>query len=165
MLQGNVMGGLYPHTLGEILADIAKLALAYLLALPIGWNREREAHRAGIRTFPIVAIASCGVAIVGAQLGGSTADVESRILQGLVAGIGFIGGGAILKDKGSVTGTATAASIWSIGIIGAAVGLRIYHVAIAMTVVNLITLHLLTPRSGSVLMGPPPPSGDSEAPR
>jgi putative Mg2+ transporter-C (MgtC) family protein len=144
-------GGIYPHTMMEVGADVLKLVAAYLLALPIGWDREREAHRAGIRTFPIVAVASCGLAIVGSQLGGSTPDAESRILQGLITGIGFIGGGAILKDKGTVTGTATAASIWSIGIVGAAVGLRIYHVAVAMALVNFVTLRLLNPRKRGLL--------------
>jgi putative Mg2+ transporter-C (MgtC) family protein len=147
----HLTGGINPHSILEIGTDVFNLVLAYLLALPIGWDREREAHRAGIRTFPIVAVASCGLAIVGSQLGGSTPDVESRILQGLITGIGFIGGGAILKDKGTVTGTATAASIWSIGIVGAAVGLHFYHVAIAMALVNLVTLRLLNPRKRGLL--------------
>jgi putative Mg2+ transporter-C (MgtC) family protein len=75
---------------------------------------------------------------------GSSADSYSRILQGLITGIGFIGGGAILKDKEGVTGTATAASIWNIGIVGAAVGLQLYHIAIVMTAINLLTLGILT---------------------
>ncbi len=145
MQLGLVFGGIYPHTLAEIGADVVNLGIAYLLAVPIGWDREHEAHRAGIRTFPIVAVASCGLTILGTQLGGSTGDVESRILQGLITGIGFVGGGAILKDKGRVSGTATAASIWSIGIVGAAVGLRIYHVAVALALVNFVTLRLLHP--------------------
>jgi putative Mg2+ transporter-C (MgtC) family protein len=145
MQLGLVFGDIYPHTLAEIAWDVINLGVAYVLAVPIGWDQEHETHRAGIRTFPIVAIASCALTIVGRQLGGSTADAESRILQGLITGIGFVGGGAILKDKGRVSGTATAASIWSIGIIGAAVGLRIYHVAIALALVNFITLRILHP--------------------
>src|SRR5258708_31669586 len=97
-----------------ILTDALRLAAAYVLALPIGWNREQETHTAGVRTFPIVGVASCALALVGTSIQGASPDAYSRILQGLVTGIGFIGGGAILKDKGSVTGTATAASVWSI---------------------------------------------------
>ena len=52
----------------EILQDLAKLVFAFLLAVPIGLNREREERSAGVRTFPIVALASCGVAIVATRL-------------------------------------------------------------------------------------------------
>ncbi len=133
------------QTLSEVGMDLLHLGVAYALALPIGWDRERAAHTAGIRTFPIVAMASCGLAMVGANLPGATPDSYSRILQGLVTGIGFVGGGAILKDKGGTSGTATAASIWCIGIAGAAVGLGIYHVAVALALLNFVTLKLLAP--------------------
>jgi len=101
-----------------------KIGAAYVLAMPTGWVREREAHGVGIRTFPIVAIASCGYLLI-MQNGGTGSDAlaaNSRILQGLVAGIGFVGGGAILKEGMSVHGTATAASIWNTGVVGAAIG-------------------------------------------
>ena len=91
-----------------------KIGVAYLLALPTGWTREKQAHGIGIRTFPIVAMSSCGYLLIlttGSDSGDLTAN--SRVLQGLVAGIGFVGGGAILKEGMSVHGTATAASIWS----------------------------------------------------
>ena len=133
------------QTLAEAGKDMLHLAIAYALALPIGWDRERAAHTAGIRTFPIVAMASCGLAMVGVNLPGATPDSYSRILQGLVTGIGFVGGGAILKDKSGVSGTATAASIWNIGIVGAAVGLGIYHIAVVLALLNFITLKLLVP--------------------
>jgi len=61
-------------------------------------------------------------------------------LQGLITGIGFIGGGAILKTKGSVSGTATAASIWNTGLIGIAVAFARYEVALVMALINFITL-------------------------
>jgi putative Mg2+ transporter-C (MgtC) family protein len=94
----------------------------------------------GIRTFPIVAIASCGYLLIfhGAT-GPDGLAAESRVLQGLVAGIGFVGGGAIVRDGMSVQGTATAASIWNTGAIGAAVAMGKYEVAIVLSVLNLIT--------------------------
>jgi putative Mg2+ transporter-C (MgtC) family protein len=125
--------------------DAVRLLLAYTLAFPIGWDREREDRSAGLRTFPIVAVAACAFAMLGTSIPGAGADSYSRILQGLITGIGFIGGGAILQAKGSVKGTATAASIWSIGIVGAAVGFGQYHIAVALTVIDLLTLRLLGP--------------------
>jgi len=123
----------------------AKITLAYFLALPIGWDREREAHSMGVRTFPLVAMASCGYMLLGELFGSKTADAESRIIQGLVTGIGFIGGGAILKTRGNVHGTATAASIWNTGVIGAAVAMGRYDIGIVLSVLNLLTLRLLLP--------------------
>ena len=110
---------------------------AYLLALPIGWEREREAKSLGVRTFPLVAMASCGYVLVGRLFGGASADAQSRIIQGVITGIGFIGGGAILKTQGSVRGTATAASIWNTGVIGTAVALERYEIAVVLSVLNL----------------------------
>lgn len=133
------------YWLDTFVPDAMKLALAYLLAFPIGWDREKEERTAGVRTFPIVAVASCGLALVGKNIPGATPDAYSRILQGLITGIGFIGGGAILRDRASVHGTATAASIWGIGIVGAAVGFGMYHVAIILALVTLLTLRLLQP--------------------
>ena len=129
----------------SVSTDLFQLGLAYLLAFPIGWNREREHRSAGLRTFPIVAVAACGFVMLGVSIPGATPDSYSRILQGLITGIGFIGGGAILRDKGMVTGTATAASIWNIGIVGAAVGFGIYHIAIVLSLINLLTLKVLAP--------------------
>ncbi len=125
--------------------DLLRLTIAYLLALPIGWNREKEAKSAGLRTFPIVSVAACGFALIGTAIPNPSGDSYSRILQGLITGIGFIGGGAILRDKEGVRGTATAASIWNIGIVGAAVGLGLVHIAVILTAINWITLKLLTP--------------------
>ena len=74
------------------------LVLAYLLALPIGWDREHSNRSFGLRTFPLVAVVTCGFMLVGMSVISST-DGEARIIQGIITGIGFIGGGAILKDQ------------------------------------------------------------------
>jgi putative Mg2+ transporter-C (MgtC) family protein len=123
-----------------------KIGVAYVLALPTGWTRERQAHGIGIRTFPIVAMASCGYLLIlttGSDSGDLTAN--SRVLQGLVAGIGFVGGGAILKEGMSVHGTATAASIWNTGAIGAAAAMGRYEVAVVLAVLNVFTMKALVP--------------------
>jgi putative Mg2+ transporter-C (MgtC) family protein len=82
---------------------------------------------------------------LGASIPGESGDSDSRILQGLIAGIGFIGGGAILRDKTGVTGTATVASVWNMGVIGAAVGLGQYPVAVMLTMMHLLPLKWLVP--------------------
>ena len=102
----------------KILTHLMNVVIAYLLALPVAWDREKEARSAGLRTFPLVAVASCGYMLLATSILGSSSESTSRIIQGLITGIGFIGGGAILKDRGSVHGTATAASIWNTGAIG-----------------------------------------------
>jgi putative Mg2+ transporter-C (MgtC) family protein len=129
-----------------LLTTAGKIGFAYALTLPMGFWREREEHAVGIRTFPIVATASCGYMLVFQGVPGIEGQtLNSHILQGLVAGIGFIGGGAILKDGISVRGTATAASIWNTGAIGASVAMERYEAAIVLAFLNLITLLALLP--------------------
>lgn len=69
----------------------------------------------------------------------------ARIVEGLITGVGFIGGGAILKHGNSVMGTATAASLWATGAVGAAVGLGSYDVAITVALFTIVTLQVLSP--------------------
>lgn len=124
-------------------ADSAwRIALAYILALPIGWDREREGY-SGVRTFPLVAMASCGYVLLGGSAATGLGEGQSRIIQGLITGIGFIGAGAILKGQSNVRGSATAASIWNTGVVGAAVALGRLEIAIVLSVFNLLTLRLL----------------------
>lgn len=127
----------------EIWRDLGKVGIAFVLTAVIGWDREREEHSTGIRTFPIVGMASCGYLLILGPLG--SLDASSRVLQGLITGIGFIGGGAILKEGSSVKGTATAASVWNAAAIGAAVALDRYAIAIALTILTLFTLEALLP--------------------
>jgi putative Mg2+ transporter-C (MgtC) family protein len=129
----------------KIFGHLISVTIAYLLALPLAWDREKEARSAGLRTFPLVAVASCGYMLVAASILGAGSESMSRIIAGLVTGIGFIGGGAILKDRGGVHGTATAASIWNTGAIGAAVAFRRYEIAVVLSLINFGTLRLLTP--------------------
>jgi len=123
--------------------NLEQLGLTYLLTAVIGWDREKEAHSAGLRTFPIVGMASCGYLLVlGSQ---PDAAAQSRVLQGLITGIGFVGGGAILKEGATVRGTATAASIWNAGVIGASVAMGRIEIAVILAALNLFTLRALLP--------------------
>ena len=128
----------------DIFSHLAALAFAYALALPIAWDRERHERSAGLRTFPLVAIAACGFiqATEGITLG--NAEATARIVEGLINGVGFIGGGAILVGKAGTKGTATAASLWATGAIGTSVGLGAYDTAIVLSIVTFATLRIMT---------------------
>ena len=127
-----------------LVPHLRDLAIAYVLAFFIGWNREREDRSAGLRTFPLVAVAACGFILGTGRLTAGEAEATARIIEGVITGIGFIGGGAILKSGGEVHGTATAASIWSTGAIGVAVGLKQYDVAVTITLFTVLTLYVLS---------------------
>ena len=92
-----------------------------------------------MRTFPLVAVVSCGFMMVGMSVIEST-DGEARVFQGIITGIGFIGGGAIFKNQNHVSGTASAASIWNTGAIGLAVAFNRFEIAIVLSFLNFITL-------------------------
>ena len=122
--------------------NLVHLGVAYLLALPVGYDRDESTKGAGLRTFPLVAVAACGYTLVGISVL-ETTDAEARVLQGIITGIGFIGGGAILKNKNSITGTASAASIWNTGLIGMAVAFQRFEIAILLSLINFITLRYI----------------------
>ena len=128
-----------------VLSHLFDLVLAYVLALPIGWERERAERSAGIRTFPLVGIASCSFILSTESLLVGHPEARARIIEGVITGMGFIGGGAILKTGGAVRGTATAASLWATGAIGIACANNAYDVAVIISLVTLITLRTFEP--------------------
>lgn len=129
----------------EMASHFIDLGIAYALALPIGWDRERHERSAGLRTFPLVAIASCGFVLISIRLFGENSLGHARILEGLITGVGFIGGGAILKRMNEASGTATAASLWATGALGAAVGFGLYDIAAIISLATFATLCSLRP--------------------
>ena len=137
----------------ELLPHLAALLTAYLLALPIGLNREKAERSAGLRTFPLVAVASCGIVQAAESLTVGSPEAMARIVEGIITGMGFIGGGAILRMKESVKGTATAASLWATGAMGTAVGLGSYDVALIISVITFVTLWWLSPLSEKIEEG------------
>jgi putative Mg2+ transporter-C (MgtC) family protein len=147
----------------RVVPHVAALAFAYVLALPIGWDRERNERSASLRTFPLVAVASCGFVQATEGITGNSPEAQARIIEGLITGIGFIGGGAIIKQAGAVQGTATAAGLWATGAVGAAVGLGSYDVAIVVTLFTIFTFRILSPVKQQKTPGDDigPPSGSS----
>lgn len=138
----------------NILPHLFAMAAAYLLALPVGWNREKEERSAGLRTFPLVAVAACGFVQAAESLTAGEPEAMARIIEGIITGMGFIGGGAILRLKDSVKGTATAASLWATGAMGTAAGLGSYDVAIVLSLITLLTLWVLSPLKTELIQEP-----------
>ena len=128
----------------DSLDHLVHLLVAFILALPIGWHRAREEQSAGLRTFPLVAMASCGFVQTGISVLGSGAATQANIMQGVIIGVGFIGAGAIMKEGAVATGHATAASVWVVGIVGAAVGYGYYDIGLILAAANLAVLLIRT---------------------
>ena len=139
--QGLAMMRLQYLVWSDAISHIVDMLIAYALALPIGWDREAATKGgAGIRTFPIVAMASCGFVLIGIGIFGEKSPELASILYGLIVGIGFIGSGTILKNGSETRGNVTAASIWVTGAIGAATGFALYDIALVMSLVTFLSL-------------------------
>jgi putative Mg2+ transporter-C (MgtC) family protein len=134
-----------PNTWQAGAVALARLAAAYVLALPVAWDRERAGRSAGLRTFPLVATAATAYVLIAESMYAGDPRAQARVVEGLITGIGFIGGGAILRGRTSVHGTATAASVWATAAIGVAAAYGLYHIAIALSAINFATLRLLKP--------------------
>ena len=127
-----------------MLYHLIQLGIAFVLSLPIALNREMKHKGAGLRTFPLVSIASCAFMLVGMDTYDGS-NPEARIMYAIITGVGFIGGGAIFKDDSSVKGTATAASLWNTAAIGISVAYARYEIAIVLAVVNFLILQFSEP--------------------
>jgi putative Mg2+ transporter-C (MgtC) family protein len=100
---------------------LLRVLLAGVLGYVVGWEREYVAHReAGTRTFSLVAMSSALVTALSIDIFGI--DSAARVIANIVVGVGFLGGGTILKDVGHIHGLTTAAGMWAIAAVGIAVG-------------------------------------------
>lgn len=133
---------IFEINLQQLYTNLIQLFIAFVLPMFTAWERESSARSAGLRTFPLVSMAACSFTILAMTMFDDP-SAQGKIVAGIVTGIGFIGGGAILKDKSSVEGTSTAAAIWSTGAVGIAVGLGRLEIAIALSVMTFITLKLV----------------------
>ena len=130
--------------LRELARVVLRLFFAGLIGGIIGYERERAGKAAGLRTHMLVSVGAAVFVIVPLQLEFFSDDL-SRIIQGLVTGIGFLGAGAILKSKqeGNVEGLTTAAGIWLTAGLGVAVGLGGIGIALLCTLMAWIILTTL----------------------
>jgi putative Mg2+ transporter-C (MgtC) family protein len=128
----------------QMVSLVTRLLTAMILGALIGAQRERSGKPAGLRTHMLVAMG--GALFVLAPLeAGMELDGVSRVIQGIVTGIGFIGAGAILKlqDKREIEGLTTAAGIWMTAAVGIAAGLGRLGLAVVSTVLTWITLSII----------------------
>lgn len=128
----------------QVTRILTRLLLAALLGGVLGYEREHKGKAAGIRTHMLVAMGSALFVLVP-QLGGMGGDDLSRITQGIVTGIGFLGAGAIIKHRSEedVQGLTTAAGIWMTAAIGVACGLGRESTAVLSALLALLVLAVL----------------------
>ena len=127
--------------------DALRIGAAALLGGVLGLEREWKGHWAGLRTHMMVAIGCAIFVIGGLNLAGEQSEAVTRVIQGITAGIGFLGAGTILKldQKQEIKGLTTAASIWLAAALGTAAGLAEYALAVAAAIVSLFVLGVLGP--------------------
>ncbi len=124
----------------QVLLNIVKLVLAGLCGGLIGLERERDNKPAGIRTQMLVAVGSSLFMIVSLSVGSDVRVDPSRIAAQVVTGIGFLGAGAIIRERGSIRGMTTAASIWVVSAIGLTIGAGLFIEGIFITILTFFIL-------------------------
>jgi len=121
---------------------------AMLLGLIVGYERSYHGRAAGMRTYGLVCMASAALTVIPGYpsfwYGGHIAQVvgtdPTRVIQGIVTGVGFIGAGVIMKDGLNISGLTTAASIWAASAIGVMVGVGFYAAAMLLTLLSVVSM-------------------------
>lgn len=119
------------------LALLVRIGVAVALAFPIGWEREFRGSEAGDRTFMLVSLGAAAFTAVGVENFPATAE---KVMAGVVTGVGFLGGGMILKDGGNVRGLTTAAAIWATAAVGMLAGVGELLIAGLVTAMVILIL-------------------------
>jgi putative Mg2+ transporter-C (MgtC) family protein len=129
----------------EFARAVVRLLVAALLGAVVGFERERAGKAAGLRTHMLVALGAALLMLAAAESGMTPADL-SRIIQGVITGIGFLGAGSILKseEQREIRGLTTAAGIWLTAGVGVAAGLGRWGTAAVAVAGSWIILGLLT---------------------
>ena len=126
---------------------LLRLGSATLMGAVIGLNRELRGKEAGLRTQALVALGSATAVVAIYELAGVTPGFDtsavSRVLQGILTGIGFLGGGVILRDTGDkrIHGLTTAASVWLSATLGMACGTGLWRLSLLALIMALLVLH------------------------
>ncbi|MDR3435869.1 MgtC/SapB family protein [Telmatospirillum sp.] len=128
----------------------ANLLGALALGLLVGYERSYHGRAAGMRTYGLVCVASAALTIIagypGYWFGGHTLAMDhaigdpTRVIQGIVTGIGFLGAGVIMKEGFTISGLTTAASIWASSVIGVMIGLGFYAAGILLAVISALSM-------------------------
>ena len=117
---------------------------ALMLGLVVGYERAYHGRAAGMRTYGLVCMASAALTVIsgypaywfGGHTGTTVTPDATRVIQGIVTGVGFLGAGVIMKEGLNISGLTTAASIWASSAIGVLVGVGFYGAAILLTVLS-----------------------------
>lgn len=123
----------------QFIQVIVRLTASVLIAGIVGYQREASGKAAGLRTHILVSIGST-VFVLGCIGAGMREDAISRVIQGIVTGIGFIGAGTILKRETSIHGLTTSAGLWTTCAIGVLIGLGELGIAIMAAIVTFLVL-------------------------
>ncbi|MDN3555079.1 MgtC/SapB family protein [Halomonas maura] len=133
-----------------LLDMLTRLSVAAGLAMVLGLERELRGKPAGLRSHMLVALGAAAFLIVGLQILFATAEGDpsaridpTRIIEGVIGGIGFLGAGSIIRSGSSVHGITTGASIWLAGAIGIAAGVNNFALAAMVTGLALVIMSLL----------------------
>lgn len=137
-----------PQAMSASIAVSTNLILALFLGLIVGYERAYRGRAAGMRTYGLVCMASAALTAVSGYsslwFGGQIIDIgpidPTRIVQGIVTGIGFLGAGIIMKDGMSISGLTTAASIWAASAIGVLIGLGFHTAAISLALISTVIM-------------------------
>ena len=149
------------------LVVVGRIALAALLGYLVGLDRALRGKDAGDRTFALVALGSAAFVALGVELFPDSAD---RVIQGVTAGVGFLGAGIIFRASGGVRGLTTAAALWTAAAVGCLVGAGLYLSAAGLAGIILVVLELhvvgpikrITDRKRTSERHRPEPEGDRE---
>lgn len=138
-------------SISQVVRIVVRLLLAAILGGALGFEREQKGKAAGIRTHMLVALGSALFVIIPEQIGVKPADL-SRVLQGVIAGVGFLGAGTIIKgrEEENVKGLTTAAGIWLTSAIGIAAGMGRESSAVLSTILALMILALVPRFAGLI---------------
>ncbi len=118
--------------------DLGKILVALFIGAIIGAEREYRSKAAGFRTVILVTLGSCLFTLLSITLG--SVDDKSRIAANIVTGIGFLGAGAIYRDKISIRGITTATTIWISAALGMAIGCGLYEITLWVTSIVMVIL-------------------------
>ena len=121
-------------------ADLIGLLLATILGAIVGLERELSGKAAGLRTNVLICLGAAAFTIIARRFTAFTDDSSARIMAQIITGVGFIGAGAIIQDRGGVFGLTTAATIWLVAAIGMACGTGFYLFATLISILAIIVL-------------------------
>jgi len=120
--------------------DLISVVWAVVFGAAIGMEREISGKAAGLRTNVLICLGSAVFTIISKQMAAGQQDSITRIAAGIVTGVGFLGAGAIIRERASVLGLTTAATIWLVASVGMACGAGAYFLAATTTLIAILVL-------------------------